>query len=119
MTQEEISVLDLKALDYLGSISSETGDHVIINFYSGEPDGTAIHNVYVYLLSGQIADADINCRPYFPPIVRIEEGMLSESVGNARRWLKIHFEQGAISFFYDQAVSVKRTVALERMHVRG
>jgi hypothetical protein len=96
------SFSELADLDYLGWVYSDTPKHIVLNLYSGTADRSAIHNVFVYLVSAHIAGADVKCDPFFPAVVKIEEVTFPENPEGFRKWAKFHFEQGSISFFYEQ-----------------
>jgi hypothetical protein len=115
MTDNEREFPGLDGLDYIGWINTDVLDHVILNFYSGAPDGTAVYNTYVYLLLGRIVEADFACDPHFPEIERIEHNSFREQAEELQNWIGIYFKKGHLAFTYKSASFQMKTTFLQKL----
>ena|ERR1700730_8976431 len=106
---------ELAGYTYLGWISSETPRHVVLNFYTGAEDGSAIHNIFAYLFDAQVAGIDVSCDPFFPALNNIEQQDVSADSDGLNKMVKFCLESGHLSFFYRQVFFHKSTTPLRRL----
>jgi hypothetical protein len=118
MSEQEHEFLDLDGLHGLGWVNSDAPNHIVLNFFAAATDRTEIYNTYVYLLNGHADGADVQWKTHFPDIVTVEQKSLPENPQRSRKWMKIVFERGYISFVYERACLQRQTTKLQFLRHR-
>jgi len=106
---------ELAEADYIGWINCEPVGHVILHFYSGVEDASAIYNVYVYLLNARISDINIACEPVFPALVSVEEQHFPDNPIGFDNLVKFNCEKGSFSVFYESVSFNRNKITLGRV----